>query len=156
MDNISENIMQCTTQYIRQDIRKHIRRCNRQTYQRRRMPVSFFACVAKHHAVTGCRHTGVNSAGPPVLCSLFYTLPDVNGGVAFRQNKACCFLPLQDGSRRWWQQLSRTRAHHPWTPHPALGGARVEGLLPKALLRALLSEAAPHAQVAWLPLVTLF
>lgn len=40
-------------------------------------------------------------------------------------------------------------------PHPALGGARAEGPLPKALLKALLSEAAPHAQVTWLPLVIL-
>ena len=40
-------------------------------------------------------------------------------------------------------------------PHPALAGARVEGPLPKALLRALLPEAAPRAQVTWLLLVTL-
>ncbi len=89
----------------------------------------------------------------PVL--LILQLPSVSGS-AFCENKACCFLLVQVGSQRWWQQLSQIRAHHPWMPHPALGGARAEGPLPKALLRALLSEAAPHAQVTWLPLVTLF
>jgi len=77
---------------------------------------------------------------------LILHLPSVSGSV-FRENKACCFLLLQDGSQQWWQQLSQIRVHRPWKPHPARGGARVEGPLPKALLRPLLSEAAPHAQV---------
>ena len=77
---------------------------------------------------------------------LILYLPSVCGS-ALCESNACFFLPLQDGLQQWWQQLSQIRVHHPWMPHPALGGARAEGPLPKALLRPLLSEVAPHAQV---------
>ncbi len=98
----------------------------------------------------GCK---LGRAPCPLL--LILHLPSVNMSALY-ESKACCVLPLQVESQQWWQQLSQIRVHRPWMPHPALGGARVEGPLPKALLRPLLSEVAHHAQVTWLLLVILF